>query len=279
MINSQDYYKILGVSQKATSEEIKAAYHSLAKQHHPDKNNGNAQSEELFKQITQAYETLNDPQKRKDYDAKYAKAHPPQAEFSGFNEYQHLFEQVFTRKQTSRSRVPNAGDYEAKIQISLLDAFQGGEKIITLQKKKRIRLRLKPGIKNGQVLRLKGYGAPARPGLTAGDLFLNIVIEKHPLFHLEKNDLHTQVNISAYKAILGGEVIFKHLNDQPIKLTLKPGTQPGTTIKLREKGMPTQNTHAIGDLYVKLNILIPTNLTEQEQQIIAELEKNNPNKL
>ncbi|MCZ2357593.1 MAG: J domain-containing protein [Bacteroidia bacterium] len=279
MINSQDYYKILGVSQKATLEEIKAAYHSLAKQHHPDKNNGNAQSEELFKQITQAYETLNDPQKRKDYDAKYAKDYPPQAEFSGFNEYQHLFEQVFTRKQSSRSRVPNSGDYEAKIQISLLDAFQGGEKIITLQKKKRIRLRLKPGIKNGQVLRLKGYGAPARPGLAAGDLFLNIVIEKHPLFHLEKNDLHTQVNISAYKAILGGEVIFKHLNDQPIKLTLKPGTQPGTTIKLREKGMPAQNTHATGDLYVKLNILIPTNLTEQEQQIIAELEKNNPNKL
>lgn len=278
MINSQDYYKILGVSRKATLEEIKAAYHSLAKQHHPDKNNGNAQSEELFKQITQAYETLNDPQKRKDYDAKYTKAHPPQAEFSGFNEYQHLFEQLFTRKQSSRSRVPNAGDYEAKIQISLLDAFQGGEKIITLQKKQRIRLRLKPGIKNGQVLRLKGYGAPARPGLAAGDLFLNIVIEKHPLFHLEKNDLHTQVNISAYKAILGGEVIFKHLNDQPIKLTLKPGTQPGTTIKLREKGMPAQNTHTTGDLHVKLNILIPTNLTEQEQQIIAELEKNYPNK-
>ena len=270
----QDYYEILGITRHASVAEIKQAYRQLAKKYHPDKNIGNTHIEDYFKQLTQAYEVLSSPEKRERYDSIFLKKEKSADNFEGFQDYQQFFEHVFSRKQATQSRrMPGAGDYEAKIIISLLDAFQGGEKVITLQKKHRIRIRLKPGIKHGQVLRIKGLGASARPGLCAGDLFLTILIEKHSSFVLDHNDLHTKVDISVYQAILGGEITLKHLNEQPVKLTVEPGTQPGSVLKLRGKGMPIFNSNATGDLFVKLNIQIPTNLSEKERQLISTLEK------
>lgn len=269
----QDYYNILGVSRQASIADIKQAYKQLAKQHHPDKNIGNAQAEELFKQLTHAYKVLTNPEKREQYDSTFFAKEKPVAGFESFQDTQQFFDQVFSRKQTQSRRAPGAGDYEAKVTISLLDAYQGSEKVITLQKKHRIRIRLKPGTKHGQVLKIKGLGAPARPGLCAGDLFLKIVIEKHTHFQLEHNDLYTSIDISVYRAILGGEISFKHIDGHVVKLTIERGIQPGTVLKIRGKGMPIQNSNTAGDLFVKLNIKIPTNLSEKEQQLMMELEK------
>jgi curved DNA-binding protein len=303
----KDYYKILGVDKKASQDEIKKAYRKLAVKYHPDKNQGNKEAEERFKEIGEAYEVLGDVEKRKKYDALGAnwknfqsgQAYSGGNPFANFNfgnggtyvevdmddfmsgnsQFSDFFNAFFgggRRAKTSnfgggsRKNFQQAADYETTMEITLEDAYHGTSKIIQVEDEK-IRLKIMPGIKDGQILRVKGKGQKAPNGQNNGDLFVIIKVQNHPKFERKVNDLYTSQKIDLFTAVLGGEIIVETI-DGKVKLTIPSGTQNGKTFRLKNKGMPVyQSQNQYGDLYLKIDIQIPERLSEKQKKQFEEL--------
>lgn len=308
----KDYYKILGVSKDATQEEIKKAYRRLARKYHPDVRPGDKEAEEKFKEISEAYEVLSDPEKRKRYDqfGMYWKQY--QHQHSGAKEGESIWEDFFRQypgqdtgggsyriytnlddlkdifqqdfpfsdffthlfgggSRTTRTRVQKGEDYQATISITLEEAFHGTQRTITVQGEK-IRVNFPPGIPDGHQLKISGKGAPGLRGGPRGDLYITVKILPHSRFRREGDDLHTEHTIDLYTAVLGGESLLTTIDGKKVKLKIPAGTQPGTILKLKGLGMPKyKNPQSRGDLYVKIQIQIPTNLTEQERELFKQL--------
>lgn len=295
----KDYYSILGVTKSASKEEIKKAYRSLAKKYHPDKNKGDKAAEDKFKDISEAYEVLSDPEKRQQYDQlganwkQYQQAGAggqyrqsqgqPGGGFQGFggdpsdmfgNEFSDFFQQFFGgggfSAQGGRTRAAKGQDYEAEMEISLQEAYSGTSRLLNLEKQQ-LRITTKPGVENGQVLRIKGKGAPGRGGTQNGDLYINVKVSRHPNFERKGDDLYTDLPITMYTALLGGSVQVSTMAGQ-LKLTIPEGTQNGKTLRLRGKGMPRYGKpDQYGDLYVKIDVMLPTNLTAEEKSLLQQL--------
>jgi curved DNA-binding protein len=301
----RDYYKVLGVERAATEKEIKTAFRRLAQQCHPDKNPGDKRSEEKFKEINEAYEVLGDPQKRAKYDrlgasyAQWERAGHPGAGFDfsqwaggaggrgsaqdlndlfggdagGFSDF---FTSLFggagtgTRRST-RTRTPGwslrGEDMEQPIEISLEEAYSGARR--TLQRgDKRLDVNIPSGARTGTKVRMTGAGGV---GQTAGDLFLVVTVRPHSTYRRDGDDLHVDVPVDLYTAVLGGEVRVPTLAGE-MKLTVPPESQTGKTFRLSERGMPKLR-HAAehGDFYAHLVVRVPTELSERERQLFAEL--------
>lgn len=297
----KDYYKILGVDKKASQDEIKKAYRKLAVKYHPDKNVGNKEAEEKFKQINEANEVLSDPDKRKKYDElgedwnKYQQTDQPGG-FDSFGggqgrRYQHggdfsdifgsgsgsgfsdFFEAFFGRTKHSQSEGQYKGqDYEAETGITLEEAHHGASRVIQVHDEK-LRITVKPGVYDGQLLRIKGKGGQGSSDKYRGDLYVRIKIIPHTLFTRKNDDLYATQNMDIYTAVLGGEVLVHTINGS-IKVQIAAGTQNGKTIRIKGKGMPVNDTNdKFGDLYLQLQVVIPTNLTEKEKQLFEQLRK------
>jgi curved DNA-binding protein len=292
----QDYYKVLGVDKKATQEEIKKAFRKLAVQYHPDKNPGNKQAEEQFKQINEAYEVLGDAEKRKKYDElgenwnRFGQQGQGQPGGGGGYYYEgdindlfgnenggafsDFFETFFNnrgKKGRSRGGAQFKGrDYEAEIEFSLEEAYHGASRIVQLQQEK-LRITIKPGAYDGQLLRIKGKGAPGSNASQSGDLYVRIRIAPHPAFIRKGDDLHTSQAIDLYTAVLGGDSIINTF-DGKIKVKVPAGSQNGSTIRLKGKGMPVYDkTGTHGDLYLQINVLIPEKLTKEQKALFEKL--------
>jgi curved DNA-binding protein len=293
-----DYYSILGVSKTASNEEIKKAYRKLAVKYHPDKNAGNKQAEEKFKQVSEAYEVLSDPEKRKKYDRfgeNWNKV-PEGAEHGQYHQYgpsgggrtyhyegdagdyfenggdfSSIFEQFFNRPgQTGRSAKGGSRgrDVQAEIFISLEEAYHGEAKIIDLNGEK-IRIKLKPGTYEGLVIRLPGK-APSPKG-KAGDLYITIHIYQSPDYRVDGMNLRQQLRIDLFLAVLGGEKEVTTLAGK-LKVKIPQGAQNGSVLKLKGKGMPTYddpNKH--GDLFLEIHVDIPEKLTEEQRELFRKL--------
>lgn len=284
----KDYYKVLGVDRNADAAEIKKKYRKLAVQYHPDKNQGDKAAEEKFKAITEAYEVLGDAEKRKKYDElgnnwqQYE-----QAGFRGYSRQQGVnFDEVFGgnsgfsdffetffgagfmndsgRQQHTAAR--KGRDIEASARISLRDAFFGTE-IMLKTNLSAIKVPLKPGLRNGQVLRVKGKGNPGRNGGNPGDLRIKISIENDPVFEREGDDLRTTASVDIYTAILGGKIIISTFEGD-LMVPVNPGTQQGVLLRLRGKGMPVFGSNDRGNLLVKVNINLPESMNEREIEYI-----------
>jgi curved DNA-binding protein len=161
-------------------------------------------------------------------------------------------------------------DYTATLKLHLTDAMQTHPQTLTVNGKN-IRITIPAGVENGQQIKLKGYGAPGVNGGPAGDLFITFDIAPHPVFKRLGNDLYTTATIDLYTALLGGETTIDTLSGK-VKLTVKPGTQPGTKIRLKGKGFPVyKHDNESGDLYITYDIKLPTNLTEQQKALFTEL--------
>ncbi len=246
----KDYYKTLGVAKTATASEIKKAYRKLAVKYHPDKTKDDKVAEEKFKEVTEAYEVLKDSDKRKKYDELGANwkmyeqqgtnGKPPyggygspfgggrtQQEFSeeysdlfgGGGGFSDFFESFFGGQGGGGSRGPYTSqrgyatkgqDHQASITIPLQQAYQGVNPVVNVSGK-RLRIKIKPGIENGQTLKIPGKGGASLQGGPAGDLFLTINVEQHPDFTRQGNDLHTTVPVDVYTAMLGGKITIKTL--------------------------------------------------------------------
>ncbi len=296
----KDYYKVLGVSKTASQEEIKKKYRKLAVKYHPDKNKGDKAKEEKFKSITEAYEVLKDPEKRKQYDElgenwKYyqqqgANGRRPyggqggtttqfDGDFSdlfgdggGFSDF---FESFFGRGSGGTgSRTSGAfkgADIQANVTISLEDAYEGGTRLINLNGT-RLRLKLKPGIEDGQTLKIKGKGQPSIQGGPAGDLYLTVDIAKHSQFERKGNDLYVAQSVDMYTATLGGKVGIKTLKGTTVNVTIPKGTDSGKALRLKGLGMPSyQNPNQAGNLFVQVKVVTPKNLTTEEEKLLKKL--------
>ena len=302
----KDYYKILGVSKTASQDEIKKAYRKLARKYHPDRNKGNKEAEEKFKEINEAYEVLGNPENRKKYDEvgmywrnydEYKKAQEQArrsgfsggfgggfgADFGGFSggTYEGSWEDIgdifdffgggFSRRQ--RANVPRKGrDLHAEMTIDFDEAYHGTARIIDLGDKK-LRIKIKPGAYEGQVIRLKGKGGKGINGGPDGDLYITIHVAGSPEFVRKGDDLYTTVNVDDVTAVLGGKVPLETPSGT-IQITVPPGSSCGKKLRIRGKGMPVYGKeNEYGDLYATVKIIVPENPTPQEKQLYEQLKK------
>ena len=282
-----DYYKILGIDKNATDADIKKAYRKLARKLHPDLNPNDKDAQQKFQQINEANEVLSDPEKRKKYD-QYGKnwQHADQFEqqrksqrqsqnagqFSKAEgqDFSSFFESLFGQSNRSQQARFRGQDYQAELQLSLPDVMETRQQTLTVNGKN-IRITIPAGVENGQVIKLKGYGAPGVNGGPPGDLYITFVISPHPVFKRSGNDLQITSALDLYTALLGGETSIDTLSGK-VKLKVNPETQNGTRIRLKGKGVPVYKKEGqSGDLYVTYEIKLPTNLTEQEKKLFREL--------
>ena len=285
-----DYYKILGIDKKASEDDIKKAYRKLARKLHPDLNPNDKDAHKKFQQVNEANEVLSDPEKRKKYD-QYGKdwQHADQFEQQrrsqrssqqgggqdfygdGGGDFSSFFDSMFGGGSgRSRQTKFRGQDYNAELKINLTDAMETHQQTLTVNGKN-IRITIPAGIENGQVIKLKGHGAPGVNGGPSGDLFITFVIPQHPTFRRSGNDLFTTTTIDLYTALLGGETTIDTLTGK-VKMKVNPETQHGTKIRLKGKGFPVYKKEGeMGDLYVTYDVKLPVNLTEEQKALITQL--------
>jgi curved DNA-binding protein len=304
----KDYYKILGVDKKASQADIKKAYRKLAVQYHPDKNPNNKEAEEKFKQANEAYEVLGDEEKRKKYDTLGENWNRGQGQpgggfdWSSFggqrgqggsyqyegdfsdafggkgNGFSDFFEAFFgsggsekrSNRRTQTEQHFKGQDYETEIEITLEEAYQGTSRIIQVGTE-RLRITIKPGAYDGQLLRIKGKGGAGSSDKHRGDLYARVRVKQHPVFTRREDDLYAPQNIDLYTAVLGGDTLVTTLGGT-VKVQIPAGTPNGKTIRI--KGMPVSDAdNQSGDLYLQLQVTIPTHLSEKEKQLFEQLKK------
>lgn len=285
----KDYYEVLGVSRDASDKEIKAAYRKLARKFHPDVNKGSAEAEERFKEVAEAFAVLSDKEKRARYDAvghgafggrggadPFAGFDPRDLDL-GFGDMSSLLEQMFGIRGGGRRTVQRRGrDLRAELRVPFLQAVQGGTMEIQLPRggpgTEAVKVRIPAGVEDGATLRLAGKGQEGPAG--AGDAYLTIRVEGHPLFRREGRDLYVEVPVGIVRATLGGGVTVPTLDGQAT-VQLPAGTASGRKLRLKGKGVPARG--GPGNLYAVIRIEPPTTLDDRSRELLEELARHNPN--
>jgi curved DNA-binding protein len=296
-----DYYKILEVDKKATEAEIKKAYRKMARKYHPDLNPNDKEAERKFKEINEANEVLSHAENRKKYDEygenwqhaeQYEKAKQQgqysrggqQGGFKGFEgggfggggDYSDFFESMFGGRTTGRQRGRSAQfkgqDFTTELHLDLKDVYTTHKRTLNINGKN-IRITIPAGVENGQQIKISGMGGEGSGGGPKGDLYITFTVENHTNFKLDKHNLYSTVDLDLYTALLGGDITADTF-DGKVKLTVKPGTQNGTKVKLKGKGFPIYKKEGeFGDLYITYQVKIPTDLSEKEKELFTELAK------
>ena len=286
----KDYYKILGVDRAASEDDIKKAYRKLARKYHPDVSK-EANAKEKFQEVSEAYETLRDKEKRAAYDSLGSgfrpgqDFRPPPDWFDRFGagrqedlrdiDLSDLFEQmgIFGRAAGRRGgfgrNVPIPGeDYETPVRITLEEAARGTERQIQLDGQA-LTARIPKGATDGQRLRIRGQGGPGANGGPNGDLYLNIAMRKHPVYRPDGHDLYMDLPLAPWEAALGAEVEVPTLAGV-VSLKVPAGTAAGRKLRLGKRGLPKPGGGE-GDLYAIAQIVNPPELGEREQELFREL--------
>ena len=274
---AQDPYQELGVPRSASADEIRRAFRKLAKQYHPDKNPGDKAAEERFKRVSGAFDLLGDEEKRKKFDQGEIDADGREinrgfggdpfgrggfdqrggAQFDGVDLNDILSEVFGNRAGGARAGFggPAKGaDVKAQVAIDLEEAIQGGRKRIAFPDGRTLDITIPKGAAEGQVLRLKGQGSPGRAG--PGDALIELAIKPHPIFRREGDSLVMDLPVSAPDAILGAKVQAP-TPDGPVSLTVPKGSNSGSTLRLKGRGLPDPRSGARGDLLARLQIMLP----------------------
>lgn len=289
----KDYYKTLGVERTSTSDDIKSAYRKLARKYHPDVSK-EPQAEARFKEIGEAYEVLQNTEKRAAYDQlgnrwqQGQEFTPPPEWGAGFEftqggasrteaaDFSDFFSSLFGNFSRQAESAPARGeDHHAKIFISLEDAFHGGTHTITLRapqvdaqghvvlQERSLNVQIPKGIRESQHIRLAGQGAPGITGTPPGDLYLEIHFHSHPLYQVQGRDLSLSLPIAPWEAALGATVKVPTLTGV-VEVKIPPSSQSGRKLRLKGRGIPGEPA---GDLYLVLDVVLPKADTEQAQQI------------
>lgn len=291
-----DYYKVLEVDKKATEAEIKKAYRKLARKYHPDLNPNDKEAERKFKQINEANEVLSHAENRKKYDdygenwqhaeefekSKQQRQYQGNGQQGGFGgggfggggDFSDFFESMFGGRASGgggrRSAQFKGQDFNAELHLELKDVYTTHKRTLTINGKN-IRITIPAGIEHGQQIKISGIGGEGSGGSPKGDLYITFTVENHTKFKRDQNNLYATVDLDLYTALLGGEITADTFEGK-VKLTVKPGTQNGTKIKLKGKGFPVYKKEGeFGDLYLTYQIQIPTNLSEKEKELFTEL--------
>jgi len=290
-MNYKDYYKILGVEKKASADEIKKAYRKLAVKYHPDKNQGDKKAEEKFKELNEAYEVLGDAEKRKKYDElgenwnSFQQGHSPYedprfhhsgSQFSGAESFggnfSDFFESVFGSGFGGRQSARRGSDYSAEVELSLEEAYNGTQRLMNVNGEK-LQMKFKPGVKDGQKLRIRGKGGMGSNNGERGDIYVGIHIAPHPHFERKENDLYCEAPVNLYTLVLGGKATIHTLKGN-IKIDIPKETDNGKTLRLKGMGMPVYgNEKTCGDLYAKVKAILPKELSKEEVELFQKLKK------
>jgi curved DNA-binding protein len=304
---ADDYYKTLGVEKKADPESIKKAYRKLALKYHPDRNPNNHEAEEKFKEISEAYAVLSDPEKRKQYDNfgsdQFSQKFSQEDIFRDFDINQILrdmgfggiggaggrrgaytfrtgdpYSDVFGQQRRQKYyQTPQKGeDLQYNINITLEESVFGTDKKIALQRDRQvdeINVKVPAGISTGKKLRLVGKGNTGLQGGTAGDLYLNINVLPHPIFARDGNDIYIEKSISFTQAVLGTSIDVPTIDGAIKRIKISAGSQNGTKIRMKGFGAPALKGTGSpkGDQYVKINIEIPIRINEKQLHLIKKL--------
>lgn len=342
----RDYYEVLGIARDASDADIKKAYRRLAMKYHPDRNPDDADAEERFKEVSDAYEVLRDPQKRAAYDqfghaGLQGGAGAGGAGFGGFGD---IFGDVFSEIFGGGRGGPGAyrgSDLRYDLTISLEDAVHGTSteieiptidtcetchgsgsapgsqpqtcstcrgagqvrmqqgffsiqqtcpqchgsgKVVTdpceschgrgrVQRRKTLSVKIPPGVDTGDRIRLNGEGEAGERGAPAGDLYVQIEVEPHPIFTRDGRNLHCRVPIGMVTAALGGELEVPTL-DGKVSLKIPAETQSGKVFRMRGRGVKSVRGGATGDLLCEVAVETPVNLTKRQRELLAELGKS-----
>lgn len=308
----KDYYRILGVDKTADAKTIKKAYRELARRYHPDANAGDQKAEERFKEISEAYEVLSDPEKRQRYDeigadvgadwqnfdwssyrqgrGRWQQAGPGGVRFhyespgyGGFSDFFRTFFgdlDPFTDTDLfweQRGRGSAGRDTEALLELSLEEAFHGTEKEFLVHGR-RLKVKVPAGMREGYKVRVPRQGGNGGAGGPAGDLYLSVRLRAHPLFKVSDKDLECTVPVTVTEAVLGGEIDIPTLKGT-VSLKIPPRTQTGKVFRLRGLGMPDPGGGRPGNLMVKVQVVVPEIVTRREEELyqaLAALNKENP---
>lgn len=287
----KDYYKILGLpNSNVTTEQIKQAYREQAKKYHPDINTTSNFSEERFKDINEAYKTLSNTSTRRKYDKMWNsrigkkqknRGQAKKEKKSAFAEFfQMFFGEIKNNKAKSEDinggKAPIKGEnIETEITVSIFDAFYGVEKKLALRavngKMREFNIKIPAGIRNEEKIRLMGQGKPGENGGKAGDLLVRIHIENDKKFTLNGVDLIKNLYVTPWEAALGTKLNISSI-DEEILLYIPQGTQCGESLKLKEKGY-LDGKGGRGDLIINIQIMNPTNITDEEKKLFEQLKK------
>lgn len=292
---NKDYYAVLGIAKGAGADEIKKAYRKLAIKFHPDKNPGNKQAEERFKEITEAYAVLSDPEKRRQYDqfgqADFGQRYSREDIFRdvdmgdlfrefGFGGGDDLFASLFGGGRRGgvfhgggRPRALKGADYVLRLALPLRQALLGGERRVSFERDgqaESLQVRIPPGVEEGQRLRVPGKGGPSPTGGPPGDLFLELEIEPDPLFTRDGRDLLVTVNVPFSTLCLGGSADVPTLDGNK-RIKIPAGMASGGRIRLKGFGAATHGREAAGDLYAVIVPVVPRTLTHEQRELLQRL--------
>jgi len=299
MAARRDFYEVLGLQRDASAEEIQRAYRKLARAYHPDVNKS-PEAEERFKEVSEAYDVLSDPDMRKRYDAfghdfrrvpegvdpqtwARARAGAPGGGRPGDDrvrvdfgdsgiDIDDLFESMFGGGGRARWGPITGADQEVELPLRVEDAYNGGHRRLALSGpdgNRSIEVTIPAGVTDGQRIRLAGQGGEGTGGASAGDLYLVVRILPHSRYRVEGRDINVELPLAPWEAALGASVAFDTPGGEA-KVRVPPGTSSGRRLRLRGRGMPNPSGSA-GDLYAEVRIMVPSKLTEDERRLVEEL--------
>ena len=279
----RDPYDVLGVPKTASEADIKKAFRALAKKHHPDTRGGDSAAQKRFQEISAAYDILGDKDKRTKYDQGIIDANGNPRNFDpgahGFrggagpgdfhfawqgNEAaaeggfrpEDILSELFGGGGRRRRQARKGEDYALSVTIGFEEAARGGTRRISLPDGREVDVRIPAGLRDGQHIRLKGRGGPGRDNGPGGDVLLTLSVAPHPWLVRDGNDLRMDLPVTLGEAVLGGKVQVPTLTGR-VALTVPPGANTGTSLRLKGKGIPAHGGQPAGDLYVRLAVTLP----------------------
>ncbi len=303
-----DYYETLGVKKESSPTEIKKTYRKLALKYHPDKNKDDKKAEEKFKEISEAYAVLSDPEKKKQYDLYgsngFRQRYSQEDIFRGFDINDILrqfgvggagssanfrtsrggngrFNSFFSQGNGAGcgggcSAAPEKGqDMTYQITVTLEEVLNGAERTITLRKNgdsQNVSVKIPKGIEEGKKLRLQGKGGASKNGGSPGDLYLKVSIAENDLFSRTGDDLIVQKLISFSEACFGTKMEVETLEGKKFMVTIAPGTVHDSKLRIRGYGLPVGPLGERGDLYVKIGVKVPRELTDDQKVVVEQLQ-------
>lgn len=305
---AKDYYDILGVSRGASGEEISKAFKKLAKKYHPDLNPGDKKSEDQFKEISQAYDVLSDPKKKRQYDAvgsmgfgdfpgggggfNRTYTYNPFEEGGGkwqgsadMGDLGDIFSELFThagvKRGGTRRRSPvdfdfgqtgaqRGRDLHFSIDLDFLESVTGAEKAVRLPNGVSFKFKVPVGVAHGAKIRLAGKGEPGLHGGDPGDLYIEAHVKPHPFFRREGDHIFVDLPINFSEAIEGAKIEVPTI-DGPVTVKIPAGSQSGNKLRLKGKGVLSPKAKTRGDQYIVLQVVIPENLDSKTKEELLSL--------
>ncbi len=297
----KNYFQVLGVERSADADSVKRAFRKLARKYHPDVNPGDVSAEARFKEISEAYEVLSDPDKRRRYEqfGQYWNQAGPSAgsagagmdvDFGRYGNFDDFIGDLLGRfggpvggggfqssgfpgggfpGTNAAARAPVNLDAEASLNITFAEAFRGSERTLSVNNE-RVLVRIPSGVKNGSRLRLKEKGN-LQPGTgRRGDLFLNLSVKDHPVWRLEDDQLRADLPVSLDELALGATVTVM-TPDGEAQVTIPAGTAPGRSLRLKSKGWPAKGGR--GDLLLTLALVMPASWSDEERKLLEQLRR------